>query len=410
MAKLRDISMNNPFLALGNRNFRLYWLGMCVSLVGTWMQNTAQPWLAYSLTDSPLLLSLTGVMQFTPMIFLSLPAGVLIDRFPKKKILMCTQLSSLAVTLCLAILVWTGQVRYWHILVASGALGIVNTLDMPTRQSFVIEMVGKEDLSNAIALNSMVFNLARIFGPALAGLVMMTWGTAVCFYVNSFSFAAVVIVLFFIKPEFTPPPPPVREKIMAEIGGGLRYIKERPVLLRVMAGVFTAALFTGNSNVLVPVFARTVLGQGETGFGILLSCMGAGSFLGAAFVAAGSRMGPRGYIIRWFPVIVALTLFLTGISRQFAVTALCVAAMGFFFVSYSSTANAAVQYETEDKYRGRVMSVYVLVFCGSVPPGNLLSGFVAEHLSAPAAYLVCGGGLLIASLILLFADRRKLRR
>ncbi|SMC80586.1 MFS transporter [Papillibacter cinnamivorans] len=398
MAKIRDISVNNPLLALKNRNFRLYWLGMCVSLAGTWMQNTAQPWLAYSLTDSPFLLSLTGVMQFTPLIFLSLPAGVLIDRIPKKRILLITQSSSLAVTLCLALLVWTGQVRYWHILVASAALGVVNTLDMPARQSFVVEMVGKEDLGGAIALNSMAFNLARVFGPALAGVVMTLYGTAMCFYVNSFSFAAVLLVLAFIHPAYSPPPPAERRGVREEIMEGLRYIRRKPYLIRVMGGIFVTLLFAGNYNVLVPVLAKTVLGMGESGFGILLSCLGVGSFFGAAFVASGSRQGPREYILRRFPYLVAALLLLTGLSRQFVPAALCLAGMGFFLVSYTSTANAAVQYRTEDRYRGRVMSVYVLVFCGCAPLGNLVSGAVAEHLGASAAYWICGAGILAMSL------------
>src|SRR5665647_1028414 len=144
-------NINNPFVALRHKNFRLYWSGMCISLIGTWMQNIAQPWLAYTLTKSPLLLSLVGVMQFLPVLLFSLFAGVFIDRFPKKKILLMTQTASLVITLALAILVWFGSVQYWHILVAATALGFVNTFDMPARQSFVIEMVGKEDLMNAIA-------------------------------------------------------------------------------------------------------------------------------------------------------------------------------------------------------------------------------------------------------------------
>ena len=190
---------NNPFTALKHKNFRYYWIGMCVSLIGTWMQNIAQPWLAYTLTNSPFLLSLIGIVQFTPMLIFSLFAGVIIDKFSKKKILLFTQTASLVITLVLAILVWTGKIQYWHILIMATMLGIVNTIDMPSRQSIIIELVGKEDLMNAIALNSMVFNLARIVGPAIAGIVMGYAGIAVCFFANSISFAAVVVGLFFIK-------------------------------------------------------------------------------------------------------------------------------------------------------------------------------------------------------------------
>jgi len=192
-------TFNNPFIALKHKSFRYYWIGMCVSLIGTWMQNIAQPWLAYTLTNSPFLLSLIGIVQFTPMLIFSLFAGVIIDKFSKKKILIFTQSASLMVTLILAILVWSGKIQYWHILVMSIILGIVNTIDMPSRQSIIIELVGREDLMNAIALNSMVFNVARIIGPALAGLVMGYAGIAVCFFANAISFAAVLISLFFIK-------------------------------------------------------------------------------------------------------------------------------------------------------------------------------------------------------------------
>ena len=173
---------------------------MCISLIGTWMQNVAQPWLAYTLTKSAFLLGLVGALQFLPVLLFSLFAGVLVDKFSKKKILFFTQSASLVVTLILAILDFSGRIQYWHILVLAAALGLVNTLDMPARQSFVIQLVGKEDLMNAIALNSTMFNFARVVGPAIAGLVMGYYGVGMCFLANSISFAAVVISLFFIHP------------------------------------------------------------------------------------------------------------------------------------------------------------------------------------------------------------------
>jgi MFS family permease len=223
-------NLNNPFIALRHKNFRYYWICMCISLIGTWMQNIAQPWLAYSLTKSPFLLSLVGALQFTPMLLFSLFAGVLIDKFSKKKILLVTQSASLLITLALAILVWIGHVQYWHILVAATALGFVNTLDMPTRQSFVIELVGKDDLMNAIALNSSVFNLARIVGPALAGVVMAFAGIAACFYANSISFAAVIVVLLFIKPLAMRTNQKNDYKILVDIKDGIKYIYEERIL------------------------------------------------------------------------------------------------------------------------------------------------------------------------------------
>jgi len=196
----RTARMNSPFLALRHPNFRFYAIGMVISMIGTWMQNIALPWLAYDLTGSALMLSMIGVFQFTPVLVLSLVAGVLIDQYDKKRIIMAAQAAFFVVTLTLAILTATGQIRLWHIFVLSALMGIVNAFDMPARQAFVIDLVGKDDLMNAIALNATIFNSSRLIGPAVAGIVMATVGIAACFFVNAFSFAAVLISLFFIHP------------------------------------------------------------------------------------------------------------------------------------------------------------------------------------------------------------------
>ncbi len=262
-------SLNNPFLPLRHSNFRYYWIGMCISLIGTWMQNVAQPWLAYTLTKSAFLLGVVGAIQFMPVLLFSLFAGVLVDRFDKKKILIFTQSASLVVTLILALLDFGGHIQYWHILVLAAALGFVNTLDMPARQSFVIQMVGKEDLMNAIALNSAVFNTARIVGPAIAGVVMGLVGVGVCFLANSISFAAVVISLFFIHPmKITGQDRPAQDNslsirhILAEIKEGIKYIYRRPILLDAVLLMAIIGTFAMNNNVLIPVFCR---GCSETG-------------------------------------------------------------------------------------------------------------------------------------------------
>lgn len=399
--------LNNPFIALKHRNFKIYWLGMCVSLIGTWMQNIAQPWLAYSLTQSPLLLSLVGIMQFLPMMLFSLFAGIIIDRYPAKRILLVTQSASLMATLFLALLVWSGQVQYWHILFASTALGFINTFDMPARQSFVIELVGREDLLNAIALNSSVFNIARILGPALAGVIMSSAGTAWCFYINSFSFAAVIVSLLFIKPNAVQKIKKTGEKIGQSIKDGIKYILRDPLLLKTIVTVLIVATFAMNFNVLVPVFSDVVLHQQESGFGFLMSFMGIGSFLGAMFVAIKSKEGPGGFVLRLFPVFIAVTLVFIGFTNSYFMTAFGLAASGFFFVAYSSSANSTLQLHTADEYRGRVMSIYTLVFGGSTPAGNLYAGLFAEHTGPSAGFIACG--VVIAALLALapvFIKRR----
>ncbi|HYH02209.1 MAG TPA: MFS transporter [Bacillota bacterium] len=397
--------INNPFTALKHQNFRYYWFGMCVSLIGTWMQNIAQPWLAYSLTKSPLLLSLVGALQFTPVLLFSLFAGVIIDKYPKKQILLFTQSASLIITFTLATLIWLGKVRYWHILVSATALGMVNTLDMPTRQSFVIELVGKADLMNAIALNSSVFNLARILGPALAGIVMASAGVAVCFYANSISFAAVIIGLCFIRPLTVQQKPKLGTNIWGDIKEGLLYIYRSETLFKTIISTAIVGTFAMNFNVLVPVLAKVALKQQETGFGFLMSFMGIGSFMGAMTIATLSKSGPQKFVLQVVPFFVALFLILTGLANVYWVAGLGLAATGLCFVSFSSTANSTMQLNTADEYRGRVMSIYTLVFSGSTPIGNLYAGVITDRLGPRAGFLACG--MIIIFLCLLVFIWRK---
>lgn len=400
------IKFNNPFISLRHKNFRYYWIGMSVSLIGTWMQNIAQPWLAYSLTKSPFLLSLIGTLQFTPVLFFSLFAGVIIDKFPKKQILLFTQSTSLVITFILAILVWKGKIQYWHILIMATALGIVNSIDMPTRQSFIIELVGKEDLMNAIALNSMVFNIARIIGPALAGIVMGYAGITVCFFANSISFAAVVINLLFIKPVPVQRKPKNESKVLEEIKDGLKYIYHNDILLYTILVLAIVGTFAPNFNVLVPVFAKEILKQNEAGFGILMSFMGFGSFLGAMFIATLSKSGPKKFIIYIVPLIVGALLIIVGYTNIYLVTGIFLAITGFFFISFSSSVNSTLQLNSSNEYRGRVMSVYTMVFAGSTPIGNLYAGLFAERFNARIGFAACGA-IIILLMLPLFICKRK---
>jgi len=386
---------NNPFSALRHRNFRYYWGSMCISLIGTWMQNIALPWLAYSMTGSPFLLSLVGALQFTPMLLFSLFAGVVIDRFPKKNILYFTQSAALLITLALAILVWSGHIRYWHILILATMLGMVNTLDMPTRQTFMIELVGREDLMNAIALNSSVFNMARVIGPALAGIIMATMGIAFCFYINSVSFAAVIIGLFFVHPLIAHERKDRKGKILPDIRDGLKYIFNDELLLNTILMVAIVGIFAMNFNVLVPVFAKEILGQQEAGFGFLMSLVGAGSFAGAMLIATMSKFGPQKFVLNIVPLFIAALLILTGFTNVYMLTGLCLAASGLCFVAFIASSNSSLQLNSTDEYRGRVISVYMLVFGGSVPIGNLYSGIISDRFGPRAGFIACGGIIFI---------------
>lgn len=373
---------------------------MCVSLIGTWMQNIAQPWLAYTLTKSPLLLALVSAMQFLPMLFFSLFAGAIIDKLPKKKLLIYTQSASLVITLILAILTASGHIQYWHILVMATLLGIVNTLDMPARQAFLVELVEKEDLMNAIALNSSIFNLARIIGPALAGVIMGMFGVAPCFFINSVSFAAVIISLFFIKPLPIEKAIKKTESMLTDIKEGLKFIRHSREILSTIIMLSIVSTFAMNFAVLVPVFSKTVLGFNETGFGLLMSIMGVGSFLGAISIASMSRIGPQRFILKTVPYIIGTFLIVTGLTKLYYLTALGLALTGFSFVAFSSTANTTVQLNTSNELRGRIMSVYTLVFIGTSPIGNLFAGAITQRFGAGAGFIACGALVIILTLLM----------
>jgi predicted MFS family arabinose efflux permease len=403
MTGLRNINIkssikrfgSNNFHALTHRNFRYFWMGQCVSLIGTWMQNIGQSWLVYTLTDSPLLLGLVGTIQFLPVTIFSLFAGVVVDRFPKKKILLITQTISMLLAFTLSALVFTETVRYEYILVLALILGFTNTLDMPTRQSFMVEVVGKKDLMSAIALNSATFNLARILGPAVGALLMEGLGAAWCFFLNGMSFLAVIYGLLRIEPI-----PYVRKassdkKVLNEIADGLKYIYKSPVLFKTVLMVTVMGIFAFNYSVLLPVFTREVLHLEGGTYGFLMSSLGIGSLVGALTVSLRNKSGPKTSVLLSSAVIVALMLVSTGFSRLQFITAFSLAVTGIFNIHFSTTANSTLQINSEDEYRGRVMSVYALVFAGSTPVGNLFSGAAANGIGASWAFVLSGLIILI---------------
>ncbi len=399
----KNTNLTNPLIALKHRNFALYAAGMCFSLIGTWMQNVAQPLLAFNLTNSSFLVGLISAMQFVPVFLFSLFSGVIIDRYSKKKILIFTQSAQLIITFILAMLVWLNKVQYWHILVSAISLGIINTLDMPTRQTFVIELVGKEDLLNAIAINSSVFNVARVAGPALAGLVMATLGISACFLFNSISFAAVIISLFFIKPMESPRHDKKDQKLWQNIKEGLKYIRGNETILRTLSSIFTISGFAMTTNVLLTAFAKYVLANGganyEYLYNYIIMIMGAGSFIGAMVVASMSRNGPHKVVLQYFPFFIAGLLVILSFANSFLFMAAGMAILGFCFVSFTSSANSTVQYHTQDQYRGRVMSVFTLLSAGASPIGNIYAGFLTQKFSVRIGYR--GNGLLIFVLLII---------
>jgi MFS family permease len=393
--------LSESFPALGHAEYRRYWLAMTLSNTGTWMQNIVLPWLAYRLTDSALLLGLVGVCQYGPALLLSLAAGVVIDRFPRRTILIITQALSLAVTGVMAILQLSGRLGFAHILALSAVLGLVNTVDMPARQAFVIETVGREHLQNAIALNMSTFNVARILGPAIASVAMAAADPGWCLLYNSLSFAFVVYAVLRVKRARRPGPAPrpasLRE-FLRRIMEGLSYARRDPVLLSSLAGSAIIGTLAFNFSVLLPVFSATILRSGPQGFALLMSAMGVGSLIGALSMALLSR---RGLGSRYHPAIgcaVGLALIGIGCMRVLPASAFFMAVAGILTVIFTNITQSTLQLKVDEDYRGRVTSMNTLVTMGSTPVGNLFVGIVAEAAGAAVAFMASGG-----TIILLFA-------
>lgn len=400
--------LKNNFHALTHKNFRYYWIGQCVSLIGTWMQNIGQSWLVLSLTGSPFLLGIVGTIQFLPITVFSLFAGVIIDKFPKKKILLFTQTVSMLLAFALSALVFTKTIKYQYIIILAFILGCNNTIDTPTRQSFTIEVAGKEDLMNAIALNSATFNLARIIGPAVGALLMAYLGAGWCFLFNGLSFIAVIYGLFQIKAV-----PYVRMKqkeasVLKEIIDGLKYIKGNRNLMQSILLTTIMGIFAFNYSVLIPVFTKNVLMMQEKAYGFLMSSLGVGSLIGALGVSLKSKRGPKMAAMIRSIVIVSILLICTGLTRYYYITALSLAVTGVFNIMFSTTANSTLQINSKDEYRGRVMSVYSLVFAGSTPIGNMFSGYTADKFGVSAAFILSGGIALTLLVIVVIIFKSKI--
>lgn len=391
--------------ALRHRNFRLFWSGQLISLMGTWMQNMAQGWLVLQMTNSPFLLGLVSAIQFTPLLVLALFAGVVADRVPKRRLLIFTQSSLMLLAFILGILTLTGVVRYWQVLILAGLLGIANTFDMPARQAFVVEMVGKEDLMNAIALNSSIFNAARIVGPALAGLVIGRLGMAASFLLNGASFLAVIAGLLLIRiPEKIDwHHQAAAEGIGEKIAEGLQYIRRTPVVLRTVVLMALVSIFAMNFNVLIPVLARDTLGQQAEGYGLLMSSSGVGALAGAIFLAVISSRGPRPWLLMGGAAGLCLfQLFLAG-TRSYALALLFLGLTGWSMITFTASVNTTLQLNVPDNLRGRVMSVYSLVFGGVTPIGSMFSGSIAHLWGAPAG-LAAGAILGLISLMVVYGQ------
>ncbi|MGH2634019.1 MAG: MFS transporter [Tepidiformaceae bacterium] len=392
--------MARQFSSLGVYNYRLYFFGQTISQVGTWMQTTAQAWLVLQISDSATALGVVTALQFLPITLLTLFGGVIADRLPKREVLILTQTLALVQAVILGVLVATGTVQLWHIYVLALWLGTVNALDGPVRQAFVVELVGREQLVNAVALNSSTFNAARIVGPAVAGVTIAVVGISTAFFLNAASYVAVIAAYFMMHTGEFQAQNGKRSggNVLQQLGEGLTYSWRTPAVLFFFILLFFIGTFGYNFSVVIPLVAEFVLHVGSAKFGLLTSCMGAGSLVAALALAAKGETTPR-FLLISTALFVAVFAGVAA-SHSFLLTSLLLVLLGAAGVAFSTTINTSLQIIVPDELRGRVMSIFFLLFAGSTPIGGYVTGKLGSVIGVPETLAIeavaCGVGLAIA--------------
>ena len=389
-----DTARRYGFGALAHRNFRLFFIGQGISLIGTWMQNVGEGWLILSLTNSPFYVGLTSALSSLGVLLFSLYAGVIADRTDKRRFIIFMQVAFMLEAFTVSILVWTGVVQVWQVLLLATLLGIASAFDIPMRQSFVIEMVGKDDLMNAIALNSSLFNGARVIGPAIAGVLIGAVGIAWCYFLNGLSYVAVIAGLLMMR---LPPRPPPAKTASAWAGFRevLMYLRNdrRLRVLMVLTAILSVFGFPYIS--MMPVYARDVLHRGAGGYGILTSSIGVGAVIGALAIALHSaRIRARGRLMLIGGTAFGILLMLFAASRSLGLSIALLALAGCAMIVNNSLTNTLLQTAAPDHLRGRIMGFYSFVFVGMAPFGAFLFGVVAEHVGVPVT--IAAGGAIVA--------------
>jgi MFS family permease len=384
-----------------HRNYRLFFAGQLISLMGTWMQSVAQGWLVYSMTHSPLLLGLTSFCGQIPVFFIAPFGGTISDRVDRRRLLIVTQGLSMLQAAVLATLTLTHFVQVWHIVALAFSMGLINAFDVPTRQAFTIEMVGRDDLRNAIALNSVMFNLARVIGPSAAGLLVAFAGEGVCFALNALSYAAVLagLVLMQVPPRVRPiPGHPLRE-----MQAGFAYAWSMKPIRVALLLVAVSSCFGASYLALMPAFARDVLHEGSQGLGFLMASVGVGA-LGGAYML--SRVHDRHLMLT--PVLAAggfgVSLILFSHSHWLPLSMALLLPTAFCLMLLGGSTNTILQTVSDDHMRGRVVALYAVAFMGMMPWGSLLLGWLATHIGVGEAVSI-GGVVVIASALAAYLDK-----
>lgn len=396
----RLVPLPSSLRALGHRNFRLFWSGQLVSLVGTWMQMIARGWLVLELTHSPFWLGMVGFANSVPVLLFSLWAGVIADRVSKRHLVMWTQGISMVMSFLLAALTLSGVVELWHVLAVSVVLGTAFSFDAPSRQSFTVDMVGKRDLMNAVALNSAIFNGARVIGPAIGAVALAWQGPGLAFLLNGLSYLPVLYSLMKIDVPY------VKKKedemgALKRIMEGLSYVRHNPTIGTLMLLITVVSIFAFPYAILMPIFADTVLHVGKEGYGTLMAVTGIGSLVGALSltVQSGRTIVNRGRIILIGMVGLPICLAIFALSTNYLLSLLVLLGVGWTMISINATTNTVVQTNVPDELRGRVNGVFAFLFIGMAPLGNLQAGLLADRFGAPTAIfigaLICGAVALV---------------
>jgi MFS family permease len=382
-----------------SRDFRILWLGAFTSTIGTWMQKIAQNWLVLSLTGSAWYLGLDSFLGELPILLFTLVGGVIADRHDRRLLLVSSQVVQLTAAATLAVLVWYDVVRIWHVLLLSGATGLAQAFGGPAYQSLIPSLVPKKDLPNAIALNSIQFNLSRVVGPVLAGLAVASVGIAACFGLNALSFLAVIAALVALRVPHVRPA--TNTPMLAEMQGGLRYVRNEPVLVSLII-VATASTFLGLPlQTFLPVLAQQVFGQGVDAYSRLMSCSGAGAVVGALIVAWLGRFQGMGKVLLALQAVFSLLVIAVAWSRSMPLTYVLLFAAGVATVITTSLVTSLVQFVAPDDMRGRVMSIYMVAFRGGMPLGSLVSGALVSRVGLPTVLTLNGALLCLAAVYFL---------
>lgn len=398
------------FTAMRHPNYRRYWWGQIGSLVGSWMQSVALPWLVLQLGGSPLQLGLVMAFMFGPSLFLAPLGGVLADRVDKRRTLIVVNTVAMVQASTLFVLTLSGAVEIWHVFMLALLAGLVNAIEMPVRQAFVAELVPREDLVNAIALSSTSFNLSRVVGPAVAGVTIAVFGVASNFGINAISYLSVIAGMLLIDPRLVhrTPRPDQFPSVRSSLAEGLRYARATPTVLWPLVLLGGIAALAMNFQTLLPLFTRNTLGMDAGGYGALFAAMGAGSLIGSLGLAFASGRRPLiGLIIGGGAGFLALA-FALGFVRDPLLAFPLVAGIGLFSMLMVNTINVTIQNSVPDALRGRVMALYVTVFAGSAPLGGLFAGAAAEAFGAPFAFSL-GAGLATFILVLVAWRMRSVR-